>query len=169
MKNTQINETITKNSANLDDIVNNTDEMDEILNSREFITTLVNDLINKKRNITEWTLVDSIGGIDGLDPETIRDTFGVDYEFNFKYKYKDHDSIPLTLYISGEIPFKMTPRKNGNWFSPPEGGEATTDHKNLGPNLDLGLFDKEGGEIGIKFLTPEIQSKVAKEILQDYV
>jgi len=165
---TTTNESITKNTANLDEIVNNVDELDAILNSREFITKLIDDLRNKKRNVVEWKLVDGKGTTDDIDPHSIADTFGVNYIFDFKYKFGDK-IIPLSIIISGEVPFDVTPHKRGNWFTPPEGGAVTVDYKNMGSGLDLGLFDQDGSELNIKWLTPELRSSVTKEILQNYV
>lgn len=162
------NESISKNSANLDEIMHNTDEMDALLNSREFITTLINDLLNNKRNIVEWKIVDGNGSANDIDGDSIKDTFGVDYSFEFKYKYQDV-VVPLTLFITGNIPFNVSPRRSGDWFTPPEGGEVSIDFNKMGSDLDLSLFDKDGSELNVKWLTPDLSSKVAKQILQDYL
>lgn len=164
----KVNESLTKYSANLDEIVNNVDEMDKLLRSREFVTKLINDLVNNKRNVVEWKIVDSVGSIEDIDPDSLRDTFGVDYSFDFKYNYEGQ-IIPLTIFISGEVPFDVSPVRRGDYFNPPEGGEATVDYKNMGSHLDLGLFDKDGSEIDISWLTPELEAKVTRELLQDYV
>jgi hypothetical protein len=162
------NESLTKNSANLDEIIGNVDQMDALINSREFVTSLINDLINNKRNVVEWKLVDGNGSLDSIDPHTIKDTFGIDYSFDFKYKYQDQ-VVPLTIFISGEVPFKVSPRVRGDYFTQPEGGEATVDYKYLANNLDLGLFDQDGTDIDISWLTPELKKRVTTEIIKDYV
>lgn len=162
------NESITKYDANLDEIVNNSDELDTLLNSREFITQLINDLINDKRNVVEWKLVNGNGSTDDVEMNTLKETFGVDYEFAFKYKFGEK-VIPLSIFISGEVPFKATPVMKYNRDTPLEGGEVTADYKNMGSQLDLGLFDLDGGELNIKWLTPEMVKNVTKGILQDYV
>lgn len=162
------NESITKNTANLDEIMGNVDEMDAILKSREFQTALINDLINGKRNVTEWKIVDGNGSLESIEPHTIKDTFGIDYSFDFKYKYGDQ-LIPLTIFISGEVPFNVSPRMSGDYFTQPEGGAASVDFKNLGMGLDLSLFDKDGSEVDISWLTPELEKRVTKSIIADYV
>jgi hypothetical protein len=162
------NESITKKSANLDEIVNNVDEMDALLRSREFLTTLVNDLINNKRNIIEWKLVDGNGSVSDVDSQELKDTFGVEYSFDFKYNYQGK-TLMMTLFVSGEVPFKVSPVRSGNYFTPPEGGEVSVDYKNMGKELDLSLFDQDGSEIDISWLTPELEEKLTKQILQDYI
>lgn len=164
----RVNETLTKKDANLDEIVNNVDELEKLLGSREFLTTMINDLVNNKRNVVEWKLVDGVGSVDDIDSQSLKDTFGVDYNFDFKYNYQGK-IVPLTLFISGEVPFNVTPKRGGDYLTPPEGGEVKVDYNNMGKNLDLGLFDQEGSEVDISWLTPELESRVTKEILQDYI
>lgn len=191
----KVNESLTKNPANLDDIVNNVDQMDTLLNSREFLTTLINDLMNSKRNVVEWKLVDENNGADRIDPEGLTDSFNVEYSFDFKYNYitaeerKQHEKtnqelrrrgqpeklfpkgeiIPLTMYINGSVSFARGEVRPGNHFTPPEGGEMNIDMNHLGDNLDLSLFDKDGDELNLKWLTPELEKKVTQSILKDYV
>lgn len=162
------NESITKNSANLDDIINNVDEMDLIIKSKEFQTSLINDLINNKRNIVEWKLMDSSGGLGDVEQGTIKDNFDIDYSFDFKYRYNGK-IIPLTLFITGNIHYNISPSRNGDWLNAPEGGEVEVDKQNLGSGLDLALFDQDGSEISIKWLTPDLEKKLTKQIMQEYV
>lgn len=170
MKKVTNESSITKNSANLDDIINNTDKMEGLLNSRDFITNLINDLINNKRNVVEWKLVDSSGSIDDVDPESLKNTFGVDYSFDFKYRY-GNEVIPLTMFITGEVSFDRTPYRSASRMQPAEGGEAVIDDKDLGNQLDISLFDKDGGDIDISWLkqNPALEKQVTSSILKDYV
>lgn len=160
--------TLTKNPANLDDIINNTDKMEALLNSREFLTNLVNDLITNKRNVVEWKLVDGKGSADDIDHESLKNSFGVDYSFEFKYRYNGQ-IIPLTIFITGEVSFDRAPYSNATRMQPAEGGEAVIDDQDLGNQLDLSLFDKDGGEVNISWLTPELEKQVTKSIIKDYV
>lgn len=162
------NESITKNTANLDEIVNNIDEMDAILGSRDFITNLFNDLRNNRRNVAEWKLVSGSGNAQEIDPETIDNYFGVDYIFDFKYKYLDK-VVPLTLYIVGKVYFNRSDYRGASHTQPAEGGEAVVDEKDLGKNVDLTLMDNEGEEINISWLTPELKIQVAKAILNEVI
>lgn len=162
------NESITKHSANLDDIINNVDELDVLLNSREFITSLVNDLINGKRNVVEWKLVNGNGSTEDIEPYSLKDTFGVDYSFDFKYKYQNK-VISLTIFITGNVPVNIKPVNNGDHMTPPSGGNIGVDYKNMGKDLSLGLFDQDGSEINVSWLTSELKARVTKELLQDYV
>lgn len=162
------NESITKNSANLDQILNNVDETEKTLQSKEFQTVLVNDLINGQRNVTEWKITDGNGSVSDIDPATLKDYFDIDYSFEFKYKYKGK-LYQLSLFISGLVHFNVNPVDNGNWVNAPSGGEAVVDDKNLGNGLDLALYDQDGSEISIKWLTPELEKKLTKQIIKDYV
>lgn len=163
-----IAESLTKYSANLDEIMDNIDQMGELLNSKQFLTTLVNDLISGKRNVTQWKIMDQSGSLEDVDPETENDSFDINYSFDFNYKYGDK-VIPLSIFISGDVYFTRTPYRSGNYFTPPEGGEAVIDDKSLGQTLDVALFDKDGRDLNIKWLTPDLKEKLIQQIIKDYV
>lgn len=163
-----IKESLTKYSANLEEIMDNVDEYDQIINSKEFLTTLVNDLINN-RNIVEWKLMDSHNGLEDVDPfDNEKDSFDIDYSFDFKYRYKDK-VIPLTLFIKGDVYFSRTPYRSASRMQPAEGGEAEVDYKNLDYGLDLSLFGQDGEDINIKWLTPDLKKRLVQQLLKDYV
>lgn len=168
MKQVTNESSLTKNPANLDDIINNTDKMETLLNSREFLTNLVNDLINNKRNVVEWKLVDGSGSVEDVDHESLKNSFGVDYSFDFKYRYNGQ-IIPLTIFITGDVYFKRPQYRDATHMQPAEGGEAVIDDQDLGNQLDLSLFDKDGSEVNISWLTPELEKQVTKSIIKDYV
>jgi hypothetical protein len=164
-----IKESLTKYSANLDEIMDNVDQLDEIINSKEFLTTLINDLINNKRNVTEWKLMDSHNGLEDVDPfDNEKDRFEIEYSFDFKYKYQDK-IIPLTLFINGDVYFSRTPYRSASHMQPAEGGEAEVDYKNLDYGLDLSLFTQDGDEVNIKWVTPDLKKRLVQQLLKDYV
>lgn len=161
-------ESFTKFNANLDEIMGNVDEMDQLLNSREFITTLITDLISGKRNVVEWQLVDGHGKSEDVDSDSLKDEFGINYSFEFKYRFKDQ-VIPLTIFIAGDVKLIKTPYRSASYLQPAEGGGNEVDFNDLGRELDLSLYDKDGSEINIKWLTPDLKKKVTREIIKDYV
>lgn len=165
-----ITESLTKYSANLDEIMDNVDQMSELLNSKPFLTTLVNDIIKGSRNITQWKIMDKAGSLEDVDPDSDRDYFDINYSFDFDYKYADK-VIPLSIFISGNVYFSRTPYRRGNYFTPPEGGEAVIDYNSLAQTLDVSLYDKDGIELDVKWLDndPKLKLALINQIIKDYI
>jgi hypothetical protein len=164
-----LNELFTKRSANLDEILDgdNNPSLDEILNSREFQTNLINDLITGMKNIVSWKVVDHTGSIDDIERD--ENTFNIDYSFDFVYKFKDSD-IRLTLYIIGTVDVDwIGSYRSATHYNPEEAPQAKIDYRELGRMLDLSLFDDGGNEISLKWLTPELELKVVKSIINPYL
>lgn len=159
-----------KRSANLDEIVDGdgTPTPEQVLNSKDFQVNLINDLINNKRNIIEWKVIDNSGSINDLENGD-DDSFDIDYSFDFKYNYKGVP-VPLTLFINGRVDVKwMGKYISATYYNPPEYPQPEVDDKSLGKTLDISLFDDDGSEIGIQWLTPDLEAKVAKAIISPYL
>lgn len=159
-----------KRSANLDEIIDgdNTPTPEEIYNSKDFQVNLINDLINNKRNVIEWKVIDNSGSMEDLKGDA-DDSFNLYYSFDFKYTYKT-TQVPLTIFISGDVDVNWD---NGyisaTHWQPAEHPSAEINNKNLGRNLDIALYDDDGGEISLTWLTPDLEAKVAKSIISPYL
>lgn len=165
-----INELFSKRPANLEEIIDSdaNPTQEQIFKSKDFQVNLVNDLINNKRNVTSWEVYDKHGSMEDLQGSD-DDSFNIDYTFNFKYNYKGTE-IPLTLFINGEVPVNWHGSyRSATHYNPSEYPEPSIDDRSLGGSLDLALFDDDGSEISLTWLTPELQSKVVKSIISPYL
>lgn len=159
-----------KRSANLDEIVDGDQNpsLEEILKSKDFQVNVINDLINNKRNVVSWEVYEKSGSMEDLESDS-DDRFPIDYTFNFTYKYKETE-IPLTLFINGDVDVDWIGRHiSASHYQPAEYPEPKIDEKNLGRMLDIALFDDDGSEIDIQWLTPDLVTKVAKSIISPYL
>jgi len=165
-----VNELYSKRSASLAEIVDGSENpsKDEVLKSKDFQVNLVNDLINNKKNVKSWTIRDQHGSMEDLR-DTDDDRFHVDYDFDFVYNYKGVD-VPLTMFINGDVDvdWRGSYRSATHW-QPAEHPEASIDYKNLGRMLDLALFDDDGSEISLTWLTPELRNQLVKSIISPYL
>lgn len=165
-----INELYSKRSANLGEIVDNDNNpsKDEIFNSKDFQVNLINDLINKKQNVERWTVHKSSGSMSDLE-STEDNQFNVDYDFDFVYNFHGI-KIPLTLFINGAIDVNWhgSHRPATHW-NPAESPEPSIDNRTFGKHVDLALFDDDGSEISLTWLTPDLKVKVVKSIISPYL
>lgn len=159
-----------KRSANLDEIIDGEQNPspEEILKSRDFQTNLINDLINNKRNVSSWEVYEQSGSIQDIDNQDDND-FDIDYMFNFKYNYKGVE-IPLSIFINGTVDVNWVGKYiSATHWQPAEYPQPEIDEKSLGRMLDFSLFDDDGSEVDISWLTPELERKVAKSIISPYL
>ncbi len=165
-----VKESITRFNANLEEIMDNNDELSQIYNSREFLISLFNDLINKKRNVVEWKVMMANNDSESASPydESSDGDFNVEYDFDFTYNYNGKP-LKLTMFITGTVAFTQTPTNGGDWFTPPSGGGKNIDFKDLGNGLDFTLFDDDGTEINTSWLTPDLKKKIVAQVMKDYV
>jgi len=165
-----INELYSKRPASLAEIVDGSENpsKDEILKSKDFQVNLINDLVNNKRNVKSWEVYDKKGSIEDLRG-TDDNRFNIDYDFNFTYNYKGVD-IPLTLFINGDVDVDWVGSyRSASHWNPAEYPEPEIDQRSLGRMLDLALFDDDGSEIGLTWLTPELETQVVKSIISPYL
>lgn len=159
-----------RRASNLEHIVDeeNSPKKDEILNSKDFQVNLINDLIDKKKNVDSWTVRKSSGSIQDLESDD--DTqFPVDFDFDFVYNFHGI-KVPLTLFINGEVDVNWSgSHRSATYWNPSESPEPEIDKRSLGRGLDLALFDDDGSEISLNWLTPEIQTRVVKSIIDPYL
>lgn len=170
-------EMFSKRSANLDEIIDgeNNPSKEDVLESEDFQKNLINDLINNKRNVTDWTVFEHSGSMDDLE-STEDDGFNISYDFHFVYNYKG-TPIQLSLYITGDVDVNWDGRYvSATHWQPAEYPESEIDYKNLGRQLDITFFDDEGSELnlvrkdnGNSWFTPELKNKVAKSIISPYL
>lgn len=165
-----INELFSRRKADLDEIVDGeaNPSKDEILNSKDFQVNLINDLINKKANVNSWQVRQSSGSMADLE-STEDDRFPVDYDFDFVYNFHGIP-VPLTLFINGEIDvnWKGQHRSATHW-QPAEAPQPEIDQRSFGRGLDLALYDDDGSEISLTWLSPELKNKVVKSIIDPYL
>jgi hypothetical protein len=165
-----INELFSKRPANLDEIADGdaNPSKDEILNSKDFQVNLVNDLVNNKKNVDSWKVVQSSGSMDDLQ-STEDDQFNLDYDFDFVYNFHGI-KIPLTLFINGNVDVNWDGRYvSATHWQPAEHPRAEIDYRNLGTGLDLALYDDDGTEVSLQWLTPELKNRVVKSIISPYL
>jgi hypothetical protein len=163
-----INELYSKLTANLQEIMDGdgNPSKEDILNSKDFQVNLVNDLISKK-NISDWEIYDEHGSI--ADANSENDQFAIEYTFNFKYKYKE-TLLGLTLFINGEVDIDWVGgHAPETRYNPAEYPTPKVDDTNLGRSLDLALFDSDGSEISLTWLTPDLEKRVVKSIISPYL
>ena len=165
-----INELFSRRKADLDEIVNGeaNPSKDEILNSKDFQVNLINDLINKKANVNSWEVRKSSGSMEDL--QSINDNkFPVDFDFDFVYNFHGIP-VALTLFINGEVDvdWKGSNRSATHW-QPEESPRPEIDQRSFGRGLDLALYDDDGTEISLHWLSPELRTKVVKSIIDPYL
>lgn len=154
-----------RRASNLEEILDSdaNPSKEEVLNSKDFQVNLINDLVGKK-NIDSWTVHKSSGSIDDLESENDK-KFRVDYDFDFKYNFHGI-KVPLTLFINGEVEVDHKPTKS---WTPREYSKPSIDYNTLGNHVDLALYDDDGSEISLTWLTPELKAKVVKSIISPYL
>jgi hypothetical protein len=165
-----INELFSRRKADLDEIVNGeaNPSKDEILNSKDFQVNLVNDLINKKANVNSWEVRQSNGSLNDLE-STEDDKFPVDFDFDFVYNFHGIP-VSLTLFINGEVDVNWNgSHRSATHWQPAEHPEPEIDQRSFGRDLDLALYDDDGSEISLTWLSPELQTKVVKSIIAPYL
>ena len=172
-----LTEMFSKRAANLEEIIDseNNPSQEDVYESDDFQKNLVNDLINNKRNVSDWTVFEHSGSMEDLESND-DDSFPINYEFHFTYNYKG-TAIPLSLYITGNVDVNWSGRYvSATYLQPPEYPEAEVDYKNLGRMLDIAIYDNDGGEVkminkttGNKWVTPELEKKIAKSIISPYL
>jgi hypothetical protein len=165
-----INELYSKRPANLEEIVDGSGNpsKDEIFNSKDFQVNLVNDLINNKKNVESWSVRKSSGSMSDLQ-STEDNQFDVDYDFDFIYNFHGI-KVPLTLFINGAIDVNWQgSHRSATHYNPAESPEPSIDNRTFGKSLDLALFDDDGSEINLTWLTPDLQIRVAKSIISPYL
>jgi hypothetical protein len=165
-----INELFSKRPANLAEIVDGdgNPSKDEILNSKDFQVNLINDLVNNKKNVDSWRVIQSKGSTNDLE-STDDDKFAVDYDFEFVYNFHGI-KVPLTLFINGNVDVNWSGRHiPATHMQPAEHPESEIDYRTLGRDLDLALFDDDGSEISLTWLTPELKTSVVKSIISPYL
>lgn len=165
-----INELFSRRKADLDEIVNGeaNPTKDEILNSKDFQVNLINDLINKKKNVNSWEVRKSSGSIEDLQ-STDNDKFPVDFDFDFVYNFHGIP-VALTLFINGEIDVNWNgSQRSATYLQPAESPQPEIDQRSFGRNLDLALYDDDGSEISLTWLSPELQTKVVISIISPYL
>lgn len=158
-----------RRASNLESIVDEdkNPSKDEILNSKDFQVNLINDLLAKK-NVDSWTVRQSNGSMDDLD-STQDHRFPVDFDFDFVYNFHGI-KVPLTLFINGEVDVNWKgSHRSATHSNPSEHPEPEIDNKNLGRGLDLGLFDDDGSEVSLTWLSPDLKTKVVKSIIGPYL
>jgi hypothetical protein len=170
-------EMFSKRTANLEEIIDNESNpsKEDVFESDDFQKNLINDLINNKRNVSDWTVFEHSGSMKNLQ-STEDDSFNINYEFHFTYNYNGVP-IKLSLYITGSVDVNWSGKYiSATHWQPAEYSEPEVDYKNLGSMLDVALYDDDGSEIklinkstGNKWLTPELEKKVAKSIISPYL
>lgn len=159
-----------KRSANLDEIIEGdaTPTPEDVLQSKDFQINLINDLINNKNNVIEWKVIDNSGSMEDLRGGN-DDSFDIDYSFDFKYNYKG-TPVSLTIFINGQVDVDWVGKYiSATHWQPAEYPNAELDYKNLGKMLDIALYDEDGSEISLQWLTPDLEAKVAKSIISPYL
>lgn len=165
-----INELFSKRPANLDEIADGdaNPSKDEILNSKDFQVNLINDLINNKKNVDSWSVMQSSGSMQDLQ-STEDDEFNVDYDFDFVYNFHGI-KVPLTMFINGAVDVNWSGSyRSATHWQPAEYPEPEIDNRSFGRGLDLALYDDDGSEISLQWLTPELKTRVVKSIISPYL